>query len=171
MLKATLVATATLALMGCASVDDYQLYVAAQKSMVESQSQAEIARYNALKEIAQKGDVTAQVAAVISLNNNGNLSPKIPQLQRPESMGDTILKWTSVLLPSLTQFYSIEKNTELAITQSNNNRSISAHNMDSMVNMGRLISGQTAPVTGDSDTVLIYPEPQNNSNNNTVITN
>jgi hypothetical protein len=64
----------------------------------------------------------------------------------------------------VTQLYSIGKNTDVAVTNSNNSKEIAISNNDSMVNMGRLISGQTAPVIGSTSDRLLYPEPTNVQN-------
>jgi hypothetical protein len=63
-----LVIVAIALLSGCASNDNYRHYIAAQKSIANSRTMAEIARYNALVEIAKQGDTTAKVAATMSVN-------------------------------------------------------------------------------------------------------
>lgn len=141
-------------LTGCAS-NNYQQYIQTQETIALARAEAEIARYKALEAIANSGDTTARVAAVIALQQGtvqGNNSPKIEQ---PISAGDTALKWTSVLLPSLTQFYSIGKSTDLAIVNSNNNKDIAIHSNETMLGFGKLI---VDPVIGTSDDVLLYPQ-------------
>lgn len=151
-------AIGVLALTGCAS-NNYQQYVQAQENIATARAEADIARYKALEAIANSGDTTARVAAVIALQQGAPQSNNSPKLEQPSSAGDTALRWASVLVPSLTQLYGIGKSTDLAITNSNNNKDIAINNNQSMVNMGRLIAGQTAPVVGTSDQRLIYPEP------------
>lgn len=106
--------------VGCASSDEYRQYAAAQTAAANARSMAEIARYNALAEIAKQGDTAAKVAAVMSLNQGNVLQQPQQPINAPKSIGETALQWTSVLLPSLTQFYGINANRQIAITQSNN---------------------------------------------------
>jgi hypothetical protein len=157
-LKILALAISAISFTGCASMTDYSLYAQTQQMIAQERAKAEIARYNALKEIAQKGDSAAQVAAVITLNQ-GVQSQQSQGVAPPSNLHDTMLKWASILVPGAVQVYGIGKSTEVAITNSNNNRDVSINNNDSMVNMGRLIADQTAPVVGDSNTKLIYPEP------------
>lgn len=112
-------------LTGCAS-QEYALYADAQKKIAEAQAMSDAARYAALAEIAKQGDTAAKVAAVMSLQmgSGSNNGPRVQHVNPPKSIGDTALQWTSVLLPSLTQFYSISANRQVAITQSNNQAAI-----------------------------------------------
>ena len=157
---AIIVAVSALGLGGCAASQNYQLYAETQQAIAESNARAEMARVQALSEIAKNGDATSQVAAVITLNlGNSNNQQTQTSMRAPESTGDTLLKWTQVLLPNLTQVYGINKSTDLAVTQSNNSRDIALNNTDSMVDMGKLIADQEVPVVGTSEDRLIYPEP------------
>lgn len=146
-------------LAGCASTN-YETYASTQRAIAESKASADIARYQALAEIARTGDSAARVAAVITLQQNSS-TPQNNSLQAPASNGDIALKWASILVPSATQLYGITKNADIAINNSNNSRDIAINSNDSMVNMGRLIAGQTAPVVGNNNSQLIYPEPTN----------
>lgn len=140
---------------GCASTN-YQLYAEAQVMIAEAQSKADIAKYNALAEIARTGDAAAKVAAVMSLNQS-NPSTNSTIMRQPETAGDVALKWTSVLLPSVTQIYGITKSHDLAVTQSNNSRDISMNTNGTMLGFGRLAAGRDIPVIGTQDDVLLYP--------------
>ena len=127
MIKNILIAS-TLAVMtvGCATNKDYQMYAETQQKIAHAQAMAETARYAALAEIAKTADPGARVAAVMSINfgAQGSNSPRVNQVAPPKTFSDTALQWTSVLLPSLTQFYSISANRQVAITQSNNQAAI-----------------------------------------------
>ena len=114
-----------IALTGCAT-KDYALYAETQQKIAQAQAMSDAARYAALAEIAKQGDSAAKVAAVMSLQmGGGSNSPRVQQqIAAPRSFGDTALQWTSVLLPSLTQFYGINANKQVAITQSNNQAAI-----------------------------------------------
>lgn len=148
------VALASLTLAGCAS-NDYQLYTRTQEKIAAVRAEADIARYKALESIAKSGDTTARVAAVIALQQGAPSANNTPKIEQPTSAGDTILKWTSVLLPSLTQFYSIGKSTDLAIVNSNNNKDIAINSNETMLGFGKLI---VDPIVGTDESVLVYPE-------------
>jgi hypothetical protein len=146
-------AIGVLALTGCAS-DNYQQYARTQENIAMVRAEAEIARYKALEAIANSGDTTARVAAVIALQQ-GAIQNNNPRIEQPVSKGDTALKWASLLVPSLTQFYSIGKSTDLAIVNSNNNKEIAINSNETMLGFGKLI---VDPIVGTQDDVLLYPQ-------------
>jgi hypothetical protein len=165
-MKKTIIATAIgfMALSGCASVTDYNLYAQTQQLVATKKAEAEIARANALKDIASSGDSAAKVAAVMSLQfASQGQSQNQQQIAAPTSFGDTMLKWASVLVPSLTQFYAIGKSTEVAITHSNNSVKSQQSNNEMVVD---LVQGREAPIIGNrttdtdgaqSEDFLLYP--------------
>ena len=57
-------------IVGCASSEDYRHYTDAQKAVANARTMAEIARYNALVEIAKQGDTTAKVAATMAIKQS-----------------------------------------------------------------------------------------------------
>jgi hypothetical protein len=146
-------AIGVLALTGCAS-NNYQQYTKTQENIAVARAEVDIARYKALEAIANSGDTTARVAALMVLQQGApqNNSPKIEQ---PSNAGDTALRWASVLVPSLTQLYGIGKSTDLAIVNSNNNKDISINTNQTMLGFGKLI---VDPIVGTQDDVLIYPQ-------------
>jgi hypothetical protein len=153
---------ASLTLAGCGTTN-YQLYADAQVAVASANSKAEIERYRALSEIAKTGDSAARVAAVMSLNQNAP-QPKAPSgLAAPTTIGDTMLKWASVLVPSITQVYGIGKSTEVAITHSNNSVKSQQSNNEMVVD---LVQGRVTPIIGNrttdpngsqSEDFLLYP--------------
>jgi hypothetical protein len=151
---------------GCASMTDYNLYAQTQQVIAQKNAEADIARSNALKDIAASGDSAAKVAAVMSLQFSAQNSQRQQQITAPSSMGDTMLKWASVLVPSLTQFYAIGKSADVAVVNSNNAKDVSISTTRGMVDMGKLIGGKEVPVIGGPDDRLLYPEPTN-----TTVTN
>ena len=121
MKRLLLIAMSALALTGCAT-QDYKMYADTQRAIASANATAESAKYAALAEIARTGDSAAKVAAVMSINfaaSNNNRNQQ-QQILPPKSAGDIALQWTSLLLPNLTQFYSINANRQIAVTQSNN---------------------------------------------------
>jgi hypothetical protein len=146
-------AIGVLLLTGCAS-DNYQQYARTQENIALARAEAEIARYKALEAIANSGDTTARVAAVIALQQ-GSPQNNSPRVEQPTSTGDTALRWASVIVPSLTQIYGIGKSTDLAIVNSNNNKDISINTNQTMLGFGKLI---VDPIVGTGDDVLLYPQ-------------
>jgi hypothetical protein len=146
-------AIGVLILTGCAS-NNYQQYAQTQQQIAVARAESEIARYKALEAIANSGDTTARVAAVIALQQ-GSPQNNSTKIEQPTSAGDTALRWASVLVPSLTQFYSIGKSTDLAIVNSNNNKEIAINSNETMLGFGKLI---VDPIVGTQDDVLLYPQ-------------
>lgn len=125
----------TLFLAGCAT-GDYKLYADTQRAIAASKAQAEVARYAALAEIAKTGDSGAKVAAVLSIQMGAGPGGQTQaQIAAPRNAGDTILQWTSVLLPSLTQLYSVNANKNIAVTQSNNAAAVAMSTNTTMANI------------------------------------
>jgi hypothetical protein len=125
-IKLLAILTATVALVGCGTTEQYKMYAETQKSIAQANAMAETARYAALAEIAKTGDSGARVAAVMSINfgAQGGNGPRVQQIAPPKTFGDTALQWTSVLLPSVTSLYGINANRQVAITQSNNQAAV-----------------------------------------------
>jgi hypothetical protein len=146
-------AFAAFGMVGCAS-SGYQAYVDAQVAISAAQAKADVERYRALAEIAKTGDSAARVAAVISLNQQSSSKPQAVGLRAPESAADLALRWTSVLLPSVTQIYGIGKNAEISIVNSNNSLEGLKSNNGMVVD---LVQGRIPPVIGTENDVLLYP--------------
>jgi hypothetical protein len=146
-----------LTLTGCATgTSDYERYTQAQESIAIARSQAEIARYKALEAIALKGDSGAGVAAAMGIAMGGGQStvPRDSPMAQPKSTADRLLPWASLLVPSLTQFYSIHQNAAIAINSSNNSLEASKDDNSMIVD---LVQGRIPPVIGTQDDVLLYP--------------
>ena len=156
------IAAAAMFLTGCAT-SNYALYAQTQQQIAVSKSEADIARTNALKEIAASGDTAARVAAVMSLQfGSQGQSQSSQQIAAPTSIGDTMLKWASVLVPSLTQVYAIGKSTDVAITHSNNSVESQKNNNSMIVD---LVQGRATPIVGEktgadgsTEDFLLYPQ-------------
>lgn len=131
------IAASALTLTGCATTD-YKLYTETQVKIAQASAQAEAmkesARYAALAEIAKTGDSAARVAAVMSINFGANApggkQPMPAQVAPPVHWSDTALKWTGVILPTLTNtatvLYAANANKQVALAQSNNAAAVAA---------------------------------------------
>lgn len=154
--KLIALAAATAVLTGCATgPSDYQLYAEAQKAAAQARAMTEAARIAALSEIAKNGDSSSKVAAVMSLQFAAqNQAPAQQMIAAPKSTADKLLPWASLLVPSLTQFYSIKQNAAIAINNSDN--ALEAQKSDNAMVVD-LVQGRIPPVIGTQDDVLLYP--------------
>lgn len=157
-------AIGVLLLSGCAtSTSDYERYAQAQEAIAVAKSQAETARYKALETIALAGDAGASVAAAMGIAiGSGNAELRNIQMLQPRSTTDRLLPWASLLVPSLTQFYSITKNADIAITNSNNNlegkRSDNGMVVDLVQGRPTPIVGNRTDADGSTEDFLLYPK-------------
>jgi hypothetical protein len=147
---------------GCATTSDYNLYAQTQQIVAQERAKTEIARANALKEIASFGDSASKVAAVMSLQFAAQTQPApSQQITAPTSFGDTALKWASLLVPSLTQFYSIGKSADIAVVNSNNSLEGKKSDNGMVVDLvhGRIppIIGNKTDADGATEEFLLYP--------------
>jgi hypothetical protein len=158
-MKLLALAVCSVALTGCAT-KEYQAYADVHKA----QAQAQAARYQALADIAKQGDTTAKVAAVMSLQMGA--AQNQTQIAAPKSFGEQMLQWTAVLLPSVTQIYSVGKQAQVGITQSNNAREIGISTNAAFVGLAGKIQapGAVTTTTTNTDsthapTVVTQPAP------------
>ena len=157
-----------LALTGCAT-NEYAAYAEAHKA----RAQADAARYAALAKIAEMGDTTAKVAAVISLNTQGGNQP---QIAMPRGWADYALSFTGALLPVVGQMYAVNKQTSLGIRQSDNattlgiaqansNRDVQTATVSGFANMAGLGFKTAADIAAN----IQAPQPNMTLNGNGVI--
>jgi spore germination protein YaaH len=137
-MKLLALAVCSVALTGCATAE-YQAY-----------ADAHTARYQALADIAKQGDTAAKVAAVMSLQMGAVQNQ--PQVAAPKSFGDHLLQWTAVLLPTATQIYSVGKQAQVGIAQSNNARDLGVSTNAAFVGIAGKIQAPAANVTTTNTT-------------------
>ena len=131
---------AALSLTGCATAE-YAAYADAHKA----QAAAQTARYQALADIAKQGDTTAKVAAVMSLQMGGG--QQSTQIAAPKSWADYALQWTGLLLPTVGQVYTINKQTALGMRQSDNATAVAVSTNQAFVGIASQIQAPAANVT------------------------
>jgi PBP1b-binding outer membrane lipoprotein LpoB len=128
------------ALTGCAT-KEYQAYAEVHKA----QAAAQTARFQALADIARQGDTTAKVAAVMSLQMGGGQQNQ--QVIAPKSWADHALQWTGLLLPTVGQIYTINKQTGLGMRQSDNATALGISTNAAFVGMASKIQAPAANMT------------------------
>ena len=131
---------AVLSLTGCASTE-YQAYADAHKA----QAAAQTARFQALADIARQGDTTAKVAAVMSLQMGGGQQTQ--QIAAPKSWADYAMQWTGLLLPTVGQIYTVNKQTSLGMRQSDNATALGISTNQAFVGIASQIQAPAANVT------------------------
>lgn len=160
-----LLATLALAvtLVGCASTEQYQAYTAAHQAYAE----AEAEKYRALAAMARQSDPTAKAIAAVMLGGGTTGGNTRAQIAMPESAGDKFLKWTSVLMPAVTQMYVANQSAGVAINQSNNAASTAISTNNAFVGIASKIQapGTTYNNSYNTDqthvpTVVQVPAPE-----------
>jgi hypothetical protein len=139
-MKLLALAVCSVALTGCAT-KEYQAYVDAHKAQAEAQK----ARYQALADIAKQGDTTAKVAAVMSLQMGGG--QQNTQINAPKSWADYAMQWTGLLLPTLGQVYTVNKQTTLGMRQSDNATALGISTNAAFVGIASQIQAPAANMT------------------------
>jgi hypothetical protein len=129
-----------LSLTGCATAE-YQAYADVHKA----HAQAQAARYQALADIARQGDTTAKVAAVMSLQMGGGQQNQ--QVTAPKTWADYAMQWTGLLLPTLGQVYTVNKQTSLGMRQSDNATALGVSTNAAFVGIASKIQAPAANVT------------------------
>lgn len=104
-------------LTGCAT-GEYAQYSKAQVEIATAKHNADTAKYNAFAAIAQQGDATAKVAAVMAMALGSNSTGAQNAIQAPQP--NQALQWASILVPGLTQVAGMRYNYLSQQTSSNN---------------------------------------------------
>jgi hypothetical protein len=139
-MKILALAVCSVALTGCATNSEYAAYADAHKA----QAAAQTARFQALADIAKQGDTTAKVAAVMSLQMGGQQNT---QINAPKSWADYAMQWTGLLLPTVGQIYTVNKQTSLGMRQSDNATALGISTNAAFVGIASQIQAPAANVT------------------------
>jgi protein involved in sex pheromone biosynthesis len=154
-MKRLILATAVaLTLTACATNQDaYYNAIAAREAR---QAEQELRADTAIAQMAASGDAQAKGMALMHFAMKANSVKQNQQaIAAPKSVADQLLPWASLIVPSITQFYSITKNAEIAINSSNNALAGKVDDNDMVTD---LVQGR-GPIVGTQDDVLLYPFP------------
>jgi hypothetical protein len=152
-MKRILLATAAaLTMTACATNQDaYYNAIAAREAR---QAEQELRADTAIAQMAASGDAQAKGMAIMHFAMKASNAKQGQQaIAAPKSVADQLLPWASLIVPSITQFYSITKNAEIAINSSNNALTGKLSDNDMVTN---LVIGRE-PIIGTADDVLLYP--------------
>jgi hypothetical protein len=152
-MKRILLATAVaLTLTACATNQDaYYNAIAAREAR---QAEQELRADTAIAQMAASGDAQAKGMAIMHFAMKASNAKQSQQMiAAPKSTAEALLPWAALIVPSITQFYSITKNAEMAINSSNNSLTGKLSDNDMITD---LVIGRK-PVIGTVDDVLLYP--------------
>ena len=153
-MKRIILATAVaLTLTACATNQDaYYNAIAAREAR---QAEQELRADTAIAQMAASGDAQAKGMALMHFAMKANSVKQNQQaIAAPKSVAEQLLPWASLIVPSITQFYSIHKNAEIALNSSNNSLTGKLADNDMITD---LVHGRIPPIVGDADDVLLYP--------------
>jgi hypothetical protein len=153
-MKLIAILAAALTLTACATNQDaYYNAIAAREAR---QAEQELRADTAIAQMAASGDAQAKGMAIMHFAMKASNAKQSQQMiAAPKSVADSLLPWASLIVPSLTQWYSITKNAEIAINSSNNSLAGKLSDNDMITD---LVIGRE-PVIGTVDDVLLYPVP------------
>jgi hypothetical protein len=142
-----------LTLTACATNQDaYYNAIAAREAR---QAEQELRADTAIAQMAASGDAQAKGMALMHFAMKANSVKQAQQMiAAPKSTAEQVLPWASLIVPSITQFYSIAKNAEIALNSSNNALEGKLADNDMITD---LVHGRIPPIVGDADDVLLYP--------------
>jgi len=151
-MKLVAILVAAVALTGCAT--NQSAYYTAIAEREKRQAEQEMRADMAVAEMAAKGDAQAKGMGLMyfALKNAGAKQNQ-QAIAAPKSVAETLLPWAALIVPSITQVYSITKNAEIAINSSNNALTGKLADNDMITD---LVHGR-APIIGTDDDVLLYP--------------
>jgi protein involved in sex pheromone biosynthesis len=153
-MKRIILATAVaLTLTACATNQDayYQAIAAREQRQAEQELRAD----TAIAQMAASGDAQAKGMALMhfAMKAAGGAKQAQQAIAAPKTMAESLLPWASLIVPSITQFYSITKNAEIAINSSNNALAGKVDDNDMVTD---LVKGR-GPIVGTAEDRLIYP--------------
>jgi hypothetical protein len=152
-MKRIILATAVaLTLTACATNQD--AYYAAIAAREARQAEQELRADTAIAQMASSGDAQAKGMAIMHFAMKANNAKSSQQMiAAPKSTAEALLPWAALIVPSITQFYSITKNAEIALNSSNNALEGKLADNDMITD---LVHGREAPIVGTEDDVLLY---------------
>jgi hypothetical protein len=156
MKRLALVAIAAITLTACATSQDayYQAIAEREKRQAEMELRAD----TAIAQMAQSGDEQAKGMAIMYFAQRANQARAGGQgIAPPKSTAEQLLPWAGILVPSLTQIYSIHQNTTVQREGLRANVEVTKSNNDTMLGFGGLIlenqrlnTDPTLNATGDA---------------------
>ena len=144
---------AALTLTACATGND--AYYTAIAEREKRQAEQELRADTAIAQMASGGDAQAKGMAIMYFAQKASGAKASQQaIAAPKSTAEAILPWASLIIPSLTQLYTIQQSTSVQLRQSDNALAGKKDDNDMIVD---LVQGRITPIVGNEDDVLLYP--------------
>jgi hypothetical protein len=141
-----------LTLTACAT--NQEAYYKAVEARENRLAQQELRIDSAITEMAAAGGPEAKGMGIMYFGMKSAGAKQAQQMiAAPKSVADSLLPWASILVPSLTQLYSIQQNTAVQLRHSDNSLAGKMSDNDMIVDLVR----DRAPIIGKEGDVLLYP--------------
>ena len=129
----------------------YEAISSREKRLAEQETRADLA----VADMAARGDAQAKGMGIMyfALKSAGTKQSQ-QAIAAPKTTSEQILPWASLIIPSLTQLYTIQQSTNVQLRQSDNALVGKIDDNDLITD---LVQGRITPIIGDSDDVLVYP--------------
>jgi len=152
-MKRLILATAVaLTLTACATNQD--AYYKAIEARENRLAQQELRTDSAIADMAATGGPEAKGMGIMYFGlKSAGAKANQQMIAEPKSVVEQLLPWASLLVPSITQLYSIQQNTAVQLRHSDN--SLAGKALDNSM-ITNLVIGRE-PVIGTEDDVLLYP--------------
>jgi hypothetical protein len=152
-MKRLILATAVaLTLTACAT--NQEAYYKAIEARENRLAQQELRTDSAIADMAATGGPEAKGMGIMYFGlKSAGAKANQQMIAAPKSVADQLLPWASLIVPSLTQLYSIQQNTAVQLRHSDN--SLAGKKLDNDM-ITDLVQGRE-PIIGTVDDVLLYP--------------
>jgi hypothetical protein len=152
-MKRIILATAVaLTLTACATNQD--AYYKAVEARENRLAQQELRADSAIADMAAAGGPEAKGMGIMYFGlKSAGAKANQQMIAAPKSVAEQLLPWASILVPSLTQLYSIQQNTAVQLRHSDNSLAGKKADNEMIVD---LVQGRE-PIIGTVDDVLLYP--------------
>jgi hypothetical protein len=151
-MKLIAILVAAVALTGCAvNQDAYYKAIEARENRL---AQQELRTDSAIADMAATGGPEAKGMGIMYFGlKSAGAKANQQMIAEPKSVVEQLLPWASLLVPSITQLYSIQQNTAVQLRHSDN--ALAGKALDNSM-ITNLVIGRE-PVIGTEDDVLLYP--------------
>jgi hypothetical protein len=151
-MKLIAILAAALTLTACAT--NQEAYYKAVEARENRLAQQELRIDSAITEMAAAGGPEAKGMGIMYFGMKSAGAKQAQQMiAAPKSVADSLLPWASLIVPSLTQLYSIQQNTAVQLRHSDNSLAGKKADNEMIVD---LVQGRE-PIIGTVDDVLLYP--------------
>ena len=161
-IKTLSVALSGMFLMACTQMQPYYDSVdranQRQMELQRAKADADVAKYQALAQIAQSGDSTAKIAATMAIALGTASTQQSVPMVAPQAPRNEALEWASLLVPAATQGLGIIYNTKAQMNASDNATKVNINTNDTFRQFASEINDPTV-VMQPAPVVVTQPDP------------